>query len=68
MPPLQIWQLHAVLVKSKPVHHAVLSAPRSINQLLRIERDLGRSAVFRGKESFAQFRVDGKNAVPARVK
>lgn len=27
------------------------------NQLLRIERDLGRSAIFRGAESFAQFRA-----------
>jgi len=38
------------------------------NQLLRIERDLGRSAVYRGKESFAQFRSDSKNQQPATVK
>lgn len=38
------------------------------NQLLRIERDLGRSAVYRGKESFAQFRSDSKNPQPASVK
>jgi enolase len=38
------------------------------NQLLRIERDLGRAAVYRGKGSFAQFRPSGKSAVPASVK
>ncbi len=35
------------------------------NQLLRIERDLGPSAVFRGAESFAQFRKAGKKAKAA---
>jgi enolase len=35
------------------------------NQLLRIERDLGRSAVFRGRDSFAQLR--GKQASKVAV-
>jgi len=30
------------------------------NQLLRIERDLGRTAIYRGREAFAQFRQDSK--------
>ncbi|MBI4532898.1 MAG: phosphopyruvate hydratase [Candidatus Melainabacteria bacterium] len=34
------------------------------NQLLRIERDLGRTAVFRGKNVFAQMRVQAKPVVP----
>lgn len=39
------------------------------NQLLRIERDLGRTAVFRGRESFAQFRPAAKGkSVPAPAK
>lgn len=35
------------------------------NQLLRIERDLGTSAVFRGAASFAQFRKAGAKAAAA---
>lgn len=38
------------------------------NQLLRIERDLGRSAQFRGKESFAQFRPGQKAKLAAAAK
>lgn len=37
------------------------------NQLLRIERDLGNSAIFRGKDSFAQFRrASSKQKATAR--
>lgn len=38
------------------------------NQLLRIERDLGRTALFRGKESFFQFRPGRKDKISARAK
>lgn len=38
------------------------------NQLLRIERDLGRTAIFRGAQSFAQNRVHAKAAVSSRSK
>jgi enolase len=38
------------------------------NQLLRIERDLGRTAIFRGHQSFAQNRIKPKTAVPAKAK
>ena len=37
------------------------------NQLLRIERDLGRSAIFRGAQSFGQFRAQPKLVAPVRV-
>ena len=37
------------------------------NQLLRIERDLGRSAIFRGAQSFAQFRTRPKSVAPVRA-
>jgi len=37
------------------------------NQLLRIERDLGRSAIFRGAQSFAQFRARPKSVAPVRA-
>ena len=36
------------------------------NQLLRIERDLGRTAIFRGADSFAQKRAKVKPAVAAK--
>jgi enolase len=36
------------------------------NQLLRIERDLGRAAVFRGRDSFAQQRGNKKATVAAK--
>ncbi len=36
------------------------------NQLLRIERDLGRSAIFRGAESFAQNRTHAKQPVSGK--
>lgn len=38
------------------------------NQLLRIERDLGRAAQYRGKDSFAQNQLGKKKAVAAAVK
>lgn len=38
------------------------------NQLLRIERDLGPTALFRGEKSFAQFRKAAKSPSPAAVR